>query len=153
MNCIFYYEYPLGFMTLGCSNKGLTYALFGKQKVCGYEEKEAPLLAKANQELAEYFSIKRKTFDIPLDPSGTLFQKNVWNSLTHIPYGETRTYGEIAKESGNEKASRAVGLANHHNPLAIFIPCHRVIGKNGTLTGYAGGLSVKEYLLHLEKGN
>ena len=90
-------------------------------------------------------------FDLPLDPIGTEFQKKVWQALKEIPFGETRSYGEIAKLIGNEKASRAVGMANNKNPIAIIIPCHRVIGANGKLVGYAGGLDLKEKLLKLEK--
>ena len=88
---------------------------------------------------------------MPLAPSGTPFQQRVWNALCQIPYGKTRTYGEVAKMAGNPKASRAVGMANHRNPILILIPCHRVIGSYGSLTGYAAGLETKKYLLQLEK--
>lgn len=103
------------------------------------------------QQLDEYFSGERKTFTIPLSAKGTSFQHLVWDALCTIPYGETRSYGEIAKQIGNPKASRAVGMANHNNPIGIIVPCHRVIGANGTLTGYAGGLDMKQYLLELEQ--
>ena len=107
----------------------------------------------AVKELEEYFQGKRKEFTVPCRPEGTDFQKRVWEALTRIPYGETRTYKEIAVEAGNPKASRAVGMANNKNPVPIIIPCHRVIGSDGKLTGYAGGLGVKEFLLNLEREN
>ena len=107
----------------------------------------------AVKELEEYFKGKRKEFTVPCRPEGTDFQKRVWEALTRIPYGETRTYKEIAAEAGNPKASRAVGMANNKNPVPIIIPCHRVIGSDGKLTGYAGGLGVKEFLLNLEREN
>ena len=99
----------------------------------------------------EYFSGKRKTFDLPLNPKGSEFQKKVWKELKKIPYGETRTYKEIAAAIGNPDAARAVGNANNKNPIAIIIPCHRVIGSNRRLIGYAGGIDKKEILLKLEK--
>lgn len=102
-------------------------------------------------QLGEYFAGRRRTFDLPLSPEGTDFQKNVWMHLRDIPYGETRTYGELAEMAGNRKASRAVGMANHCNPILILVPCHRVIGANGSLTGYAAGIEAKKFLLALEK--
>lgn len=101
--------------------------------------------------MEEYFSGRLQNFDLPLKPKGTDFQKQVWKALLMIPYGETKSYGDIAKQIGKEKAVRAVGGANHVNPISIVIPCHRVIGKNGNLTGYGGGLEVKEKLLELER--
>ncbi|MBD7909916.1 methylated-DNA--[protein]-cysteine S-methyltransferase [Clostridium cibarium] len=115
------------------------------------EKTETILLKKAVKELNEYFEGKRSSFDLPLEPGGTEFQKKVWEALIEIPCGETRSYGEIAKVIGNEKAARAVGMANNKNPIMIIIPCHRVIGANGSLVGYAGGLNIKEKLLELEK--
>lgn len=103
------------------------------------------------RQLEEYFQGNRYEFDLPLHPVGTPFQQKVWEALQQIPYGETRSYKEIAIECGNEKACRAVGMANNRNPIAIVIPCHRVIGKNGKLVGYAGGLDIKTFLLELEK--
>lgn len=103
------------------------------------------------RQLEEYFQGNRYEFDLPLHPTGTPFQQKVWEALQQIPYGETRSYKEIAIECGNEKACRAVGMANNRNPIAIVIPCHRVIGKNGKLVGYAGGLDIKTFLLELEK--
>ena len=108
------------------------------------------LLAQAETQLREYFNGKRQEFDLPLSVSGTEFQKKVWKALREIPYGETRSYGDIAKYIGKPTAARAVGMANHHNPIIIVIPCHRVIGAKGDLVGYAGGLDTKKRLLSLE---
>lgn len=115
------------------------------------KEKRTELLEEVERQLQEYFAGRLQHFDLPLHPQGTEFQKKVWKALMSIPYGETRSYGEIAKQIGNEKAVRAVGGANHVNPISIVIPCHRVIGKNGSLTGYGGGLKIKETLLTLER--
>jgi methylated-DNA-[protein]-cysteine S-methyltransferase len=117
----------------------------------GYEKKETPLIKKAAQQFGEYFKGKRKTFNLPLTMQGTDFQMKVWNALKKIPYGKTISYGELAAMIGNPKACRAVGMANHNNPIAIIIPCHRVIGHDGSLTGYGGGLELKQKLLELEK--
>jgi len=103
------------------------------------------------EQLTEYFEGKRTQFDLPLDVEGTPFQKAVWSELLRIPYGETRTYGEIAKAVGRPGAARAVGMANHENPIAVVIPCHRVIGRDGSLTGYAGGVHLKAQLLSIER--
>ena len=111
---------------------------------------ESPLLRKAARQLEEYFAGKRRTFDLPLLLDGTPFQVAVWQKLCEIPYGETVAYSDIASAVGRPAACRAVGGANNRNPLAIFIPCHRVIGKSGSLVGYGGGLAVKQYLLQLE---
>ncbi len=113
--------------------------------------KESPLRAQAEQELNEYFAGLRQTFEIPLAPTGTPFQQAVWDALLDIPFGETRSYGQIAAAIGKPNTARAVGGACHNNPIAIIIPCHRVVGANGNLTGYAGGLSLKEYLLQHEQ--
>lgn len=110
-----------------------------------------PLLRQAAAELAAYFAGRLRAFTVPLAPKGTPFQQKVWKVLREIPYGETRSYKELAIAVGNEKACRAVGMANNRNPLPIFIPCHRVVGSDGKLVGYAGGLDVKTYLLELEK--
>lgn len=110
-----------------------------------------PAAAELFEQLDQYFECRRKSFDLPLRMEGTDFQKKVWEELTRIPYGETRTYGQIAEAIGNPKASRAVGMANNRNPVAIIVPCHRVIGSDGSLTGYAGGLEIKEKLLNIEK--
>lgn len=117
------------------------------------EEKDTKLLLEAKKQLEEYFEGKRKVFDLPLEQKGTEFQKRVWKALEKIPYGETRSYKEVAEMVGNEKASRAVGMANNKNNIPIIVPCHRVIGSNGKLVGYALGLDMKKYLLDLEKKN
>lgn len=109
------------------------------------------LMKRVKLQLTEYFQGKRKTFQLPVKAAGTEFQKKVWDALLEIPYGETRSYGQIANVIGNPKGARAVGSANHHNPLMIVVPCHRVIGSGGSLVGYAGGLWIKKYLLDLEK--
>ena len=111
----------------------------------------AALLRRAARELEEYFAGERRDFTLPLAPAGTPFQQRVWRALEAIPYGETRTYAQIAAAVGNPRAVRAVGGANHRNPLPVVIPCHRVIGADGSLTGYAGGLERKTLLLGLER--
>ena len=116
------------------------------QGVC----QETALIKEAYLQLTEYLKGERKTFDLPLNPHGTEFQKRVWKALGEIPYGETRTYKQIAEAIGNPKAVRAVGMANNRNPLLIVVPCHRVIGADGKLVGYAAGLDKKEFLLRLE---
>ncbi|MFA5514065.1 MAG: methylated-DNA--[protein]-cysteine S-methyltransferase [Sphaerochaetaceae bacterium] len=114
------------------------------------EKKETALTNKAFSQLKEYFNKERKIFDLPLNPTGTQFQKQVWHALSEIPYGETRSYKDIAVAIGNPKASRAVGMANNRNPISFIIPCHRVIGADGSLVGYGGGLDLKVKLLKLE---
>lgn len=115
------------------------------------QDDEHPILLKTRQQLLEYFSGQRQQFDVPLDFSGTEFQRKVWQALLEIPYGETRSYKEIAAHIGNIKAVRAVGAANGKNPISIIAPCHRVIGANGKLVGFAGGLERKEILLAIEQ--
>lgn len=112
--------------------------------------KETSTIAEAYRQLNEYLEGKRTEFTIVLNPKGTEFQKKVWDALRKIPYGETRTYKQVAEAVGSPKGYRAVGMANHHNPILVMIPCHRVIGSNGKLVGFANGLSVKEKLLSLE---
>lgn len=109
-----------------------------------------PILLQTQQQLSEYFAGQRQCFDVALDFSGTAFQKQVWQALLSIPFGETRTYKQIAEQIGNIKAVRAVGAANGKNPISIIAPCHRVVGANGKLVGFAGGLENKEILLKLE---
>jgi methylated-DNA-[protein]-cysteine S-methyltransferase len=109
-----------------------------------------PVFLQLRQELGEYFAGKRRSFNVKLAPEGTEFQRAAWKALTQIPFGQTRSYGEQAAAIGKPKAVRAIGAANGRNPIGIVIPCHRVIGANGTLTGYAGGLDKKEFLLKLE---
>ena len=145
------YHSPLGDMELDYEEDAVT-AL----KMAGKEaEGEAPegLALAVFRELDEYFQGKRKTFDIPLRTHGTAFQEKVWAALRAIPYGEVRSYKEVAEAIGHPKAYRAVGMANNANPIFIIVPCHRVIGSDGSLTGYGGGLPMKKALLSLEKGN
>ncbi|RZU42164.1 methylated-DNA--[protein]-cysteine S-methyltransferase [Edaphobacter modestus] len=111
------------------------------------------MLARTEQQLREYFAGERKSFSMPLDMRGTPFQKSVWQALQAILFGETRTYGDLARQLGNPTATRAVGAANGRNPVSIVVPCHRVIGASGKLTGFAGGLAVKAHLLGLEGGS
>ena len=139
-------ETPIGPLTLQADEAAVTAIRFGADGA----RDASPLLDAAEAQLREYFAGARRTFDLPLAPHGTAFQQRVWAALRAIPYGETRTYGELAAAIDSPNASRAVGMANHRNPIPIIIPCHRVIGANGTLTGYAGGLEIKRRLLALE---
>lgn len=149
----FYYNTKIGRIAIQENGTAITKLDFINKEVQEQiiQEHETALLKEAIKQLNEYFDGKRKSFDLPLEPNGTEFQNKVWNALKEIPFGETRSYGEIAKIIGNEKAARAVGMANNKNPIAIIVPCHRVIGANGKLVGYAGGLDIKERLLNLEK--
>lgn len=155
MKSIFYYETPIGKIGIGDNGKSIICLLFEGQK---YSEdltiNETDLIRGAKNQLFEYFDGKRKDFDLPLEyEKGTEFQRKCWNALRTIPYGETRTYKDMANQIGHLKAYRAVGLANNKNSLSIFVPCHRVIGSNGKLVGFGGGLDTKEKLLQLEKAN
>jgi len=154
-----YYTYidtPVGkLMLAGCDDHGLRYIAFqcGKGTMAPkpeWKQSAAPFRAVERQ-LREYFQGKRTAFDLKLHPKGTPFQKAVWKALAAIPYGETRSYGDIAKAVGRPAAVRAVGLANGRNPLPIVVPCHRVIGASGKLVGYGGGLHVKQALLDRER--
>ena len=150
---IYTYETVLGYITLYEEFGLLTKLCFGKLEHSSHQEtyNETPILKQAHCELDEYFRKNRTSFDVKFNLKGTDFQKSVWNELLKIPYGQTRSYCDIARNIKNPFAYRAVGLANNKNPLPIFIPCHRVIGKNGSLTGYRDGLKLKEFLLNLEK--
>ena len=141
------YSSPVGPIFLRESNGFLVSASFSAE---GNDSPETSFLTQAACELDEYFNGKRQAFDLPLNPIGTPFQQKVWAELQKIPYGTTISYGELARRIGQPSASRAVGMANHRNPLVIFIPCHRVIGSDGSLTGYAAGVEVKRFLLDLE---
>ena len=147
------YHFQGGHLTVVSDNHYIRKISFGKRELAE-DHVEAPghwLLLKAEQQLMEYFDGVRTAFDLPYQIHGTDFQKSVWDALSKIPYGTVKTYGTIAKELGSLKASRAVGGACNKNPIAIVIPCHRVVGSNGNLTGFAGGLTVKEKLLQLER--
>lgn len=147
---------PIGVLRLVASEKGLVAILWKNDKprrvLLGevVEEPSHPVLVRTEKELKEYFAGKLRVFSIPLDMRGTPFQNEVWRALLGIPFGETRSYGDLAKRLGNPAASRAVGAANGRNPVAIIVPCHRVVGATGSLTGFAGGLEAKAYLLSLE---
>jgi methylated-DNA-[protein]-cysteine S-methyltransferase len=147
---------PVGALTLIASDDGLAAILWENDKPGRVrldvvaEDAKHPVLVETERQLDEYFAGRRKAFDLTLDPAGTEFQKKVWRALLTIPYGETRTYAQIARQIGSPKAVRAVGAANGRNPISIVAPCHRVIGSSGELTGFAGGLDVKAKLLRLE---
>lgn len=155
---------PLGLMFAAMTDKGLRYLLFMDRRSLkrtrqslesanpgAVWEHSVREMAPVAKQLQEYFDGERQTFSIPLDPVGSEFQLDVWRALAGIPFGETRTYGEIASAIGQAKAARAVGLANNQNPLPIVVPCHRVIGADGKLVGYAGGVARKKFLLELER--
>lgn len=150
---------PVGELKLVASDKGLAAILWEKDNPrrvrlgTAAEDKKHPVLVEAERQLNDYFSGKRKAFSLELDFKGTEFQKKVWSALLTIPFGETRSYGQIARQINRPKAVRAVGAANGRNPISIIAPCHRVIGSTGKLTGFAGGLEAKARLLALEGGN
>lgn len=146
------YDTPLGRLTI-CAQGGKIVQVSTWREVPESTEEETAEIKEAAKQLAEYFTGARQSFDLPLSPQGTEFQQRVWQALCDIPYGETRTYKQVAEAIGNPQASRAVGMANNRNPIMIIIPCHRVIGANGALTGYAGGLDMKDTLLKLEQDN
>ena len=136
-------------LTVVEENGDIVYIGFGDD-VGRATKRETPVIAEAFSQLSAYFDGRLKTFSLPLKLSGTPFQLKTWEALKTIPYGETRSYRDIARQIGNAQACRAVGMANHRNPVSLVIPCHRVIGANGSLTGYGGGLPIKEWLLALE---
>ena len=147
---------PVGRLRLIVSGQALVGIWFSQGRDAarggsGISPGSSPVLARTREQLAEYFAGKRREFDLPLDLRGTAFQRSVWQRLLEIPYGETSTYGALARELGDPGAARAVGLANGSNPIPIVIPCHRVIGANGALTGFGGGLPIKAALLELER--
>ena len=147
---------PVGKLKLVATNAGLAAVLWENERAGrvrlaqAVENRRHPVLVETRRQLAEYFAGRRKTFSVALDLRGTAFQREVWNALLTIPFGETRSYSEIARQIGKPKAVRAVGAANGRNPVAIFTPCHRVIGAGGELTGFAGGLGAKTFLLEHE---
>lgn len=148
---------PVGKLKLVASDKGMVAILWENDKPSRvrlgelHEDRTHPILTDAESQLGEYFTGRRTTFSVPLDMRGTSFQKSVWKALLEIPFGETRSYGQLARQLGNPQAMRAVGAANGRNPLSIVVPCHRVIGSSGKLTGFAGGLETKARLLSLEE--
>lgn len=148
---------PVGKLKLVASEEGLAAILWQNDRPERVplgemvEEPEHKVLVKTERQLTEYFAGERREFDLPLDMRGTPFQKEVWDALLGIPFGETKSYGDLAKQLGNPGAGRAVGAANGRNPISIVVPCHRVIGSSGKLTGFAGGLNVKARLLEMER--
>lgn len=160
MSCVYKtIQSPVGLLKLVGSDAGLAAVLWEHEDPrrvrleADLEDAHHPVLVEAERQLNEYFAGKRKSFTVKLDYRGTPFQKKVWDALLGIPFGETRTYGELARQIGNPAAMRAVGAANGKNPIAIIGPCHRVIGSTGKLTGFAGGLEAKALLLRLEGGD
>lgn len=139
----------IGWLTLTQCGESLTALSFG-QRGTGETLPDTPLMRETEKQLTAYLDGRLRRFDLPLSPSGTAFRLRCWEALMQIPYGETWSYSRQASFIGRPKAVRAVGQANHHNPLPILIPCHRVVGQNGSLTGYAGGLEIKQQLLDLE---
>ncbi|MEZ9232115.1 methylated-DNA--[protein]-cysteine S-methyltransferase [Vibrio amylolyticus] len=154
MNRYSHYQSPLGQLTLQANEKGLLglwLPVYTTQPDdLGEKDESFPILKEAAVQLDEYFASERTEFQLPLAPQGTDFQQKVWHELCQIPYGESWSYKELAERLGKPTASRAVGMANGKNPISIIVPCHRVIGKSGKLTGYAGGLDAKKKLLKLE---
>lgn len=140
-------ETPIGRVTLCADAAGICALKFG---ACSCRADESPVLDQAQRQLEEYFAGRRRAFSVPLSIHGSDFQMKVWRALMEIPYGETVSYGELARRIGNPRACRAVGMANHVNRIPIFIPCHRVVGASGKLAGYAGGLEAKRILLETE---
>lgn len=144
------YLSPVGMLEIAEDDEGITLIEFSDEKEEYPPEEGSHYLEAAISQLKEYFAKERKEFDLPLSLHGTEFQKRVWRALCDIPYGQSASYREIAAAAGDIKAARAVGMANHRNHIVIVIPCHRVIGRDGSLTGYGGGLDKKKYLLDLE---
>ena len=156
MKTFYSYTYGgVGKIEIGTESKRITDVHFAKSFVppSEYMREETLLHRKAAEQLREYFDGKRKVFDLPLAPVGTEFQMRCWDALLEVPYGETRSYGDIARAAGSPKGFRAVGMANNRNPIAMIIPCHRIIGSDGKLVGYGGGLDIKVFLLELERKN
>ena len=138
MKNFFFYDTDIGKITIAEEDGYITHVLFGHENLPDSRVNETALLKDAHKQISEYLKGERRSFDLPLSPSGTEFQQRVWKALTGIPYGETVTYEDIARKVGNEKACRAVGMANNRNPISLIIPCHRVIGKTASLQDMAG---------------
>ena len=151
MKKVFFYNYPIGPLGIAEADGLICGVFFGRKTPANFDKAETPLIKKAAAQLSEYFEGRRKKFDLPLDVRGTDFQTAVWKALRKIPFGKTVSYGELAACIGKPRAYRAAGMANNRNPIVIIIPCHRVIGHDGSLTGYGGGLKTKQFLLDLER--
>ncbi|MDR1332223.1 MAG: methylated-DNA--[protein]-cysteine S-methyltransferase [Tannerella sp.] len=151
--CSVYYDSPVGRLRLFASGRGITAIRFADSRPVRQEagEEETPLLREAVRQLAEYFEGKRRRFELSLDLPGTDFQKRVWQALLAVPYGETRSYGQIAVAAGSPKGARATGMACNRNAVSIIVPCHRIVGAGGQLVGYAGGMERKRWLLAMER--
>lgn len=152
MKSYYYCDSPIGKLTLVSEDEHLIGLYFGEVEVDGINESSI-VISDALVQLEEYFKRSRREFTIPLKFYGTKFQKKCWEELLKIPYGETKSYKEIANLVGSPKGYRAVGMANNKNPISIIAPCHRVIGSNGKLVGFGGGIDKKEFLIYLEKSN
>ncbi len=150
MKSVFFYETEIGRVGIASADGAITDVVLPGDEVVDAVLEETELLRDAALQLREYLAGTRREFTIPLAPQGTEFMQRVWAQLREIPYGETRCYQEVAEAIGNRNATRAVGLANNRNPIPLFIPCHRVIGKSGKLVGYRGGVEVKNRLIELE---
>ena len=150
MKC-FVYNSPIGLLLIRSDEGAITEVSFAGDDSVSASGSECDALSKCVAEFDLYFEGKLKEFTVPLKLIGTDFRKKCWEALQTIPYGETINYKQLAEKVGNPKASRAVGGANHHNPIVVIVPCHRVIGANGSLTGFGGGLDKKQFLLELEK--
>jgi len=150
-NTYFTYDSPFGNIIIESDGNAITGVRTGADEKPTGKKEASTLTDITAMQLREYFAGTRKKFDVPLNPQGTDFQLSVWKALQNIPYGKTRSYKQIAQAIGNPKASRAVGMANNKNPIWILIPCHRVIGADGSLTGYGGGIEMKKRLLGIEK--
>ena len=148
---VFFYRINGVDIVITDNGSAITGLFFDRKRAAGLKKAETPLIQKAASQIKEYLDGKRKQFKLPLAPRGTEFQLAVWRALEKIPYGETRSYKEIAAAIGRPKAVRAVGMANNRNPISIIVPCHRVIGHDGKLVGYGGGLPLKQRLLELER--
>ena len=151
MTKVLYYDSPIGLVEIHSEKEKIVELNFKESK--GYQEESNSVLLKAKKQLDEYFKGERKAFELPLRIEGTEFQKNVWEQLLKIPYGNTLSYKKVAEAIGNDKAYRAVGNANNKNSIPIIIPCHRVIASNGDLGGYGAGIWRKKWLLQHERGN
>ncbi|MEL7567858.1 MAG: methylated-DNA--[protein]-cysteine S-methyltransferase [Dehalobacterium sp.] len=148
---VYFYTCPVGKIGIEANEEAITH-LYIKNDISlpDAEVHLTPIIKEAKAQVDAYFAGRLREFDLPLAPTGTEHMKKIWRLLCEIPYGETRTYGQIAVQAGNPKAARAVGQANHNNPIPIIVPCHRVIGANGKLVGFGGGLEMKRQLLMLE---
>lgn len=158
MKKAYFYETRLGRFMIAEEGTGITDVVLIRENepydtLDQYTLQETPLIREAAGQLLQYLEGNLRKFSVKLDPKGTLFQRKVWDALLAIPYGETRSYKEIAEAVGNKNAARAVGMANHRNPIMCIIPCHRVIGADGGLVGYGGGLGIKKQLLELENAS